>query len=440
MFYRESNHSPQLAVVVCCIILGSVALDSHAQFLRLGPFDFTAKTAVDAIYTTNVEQERPSEATAEREDYYLVWRLDLRADSQLGPRTRIAVDTGIAIEKHFVRDDLDNSGAPFGRFGVLGDMDLDPLKLSAGSRWERTSESVDEKFVPGSLPKKGRQVGTTWDNIAAAELAFRYLKLDASYGYVEDRYDDIDFFLEEQDETTLRYRIALQIAEYVSVSYEWERTETELINNPDGSTEEETETILINTDQLFGLLERPRITYSIGVQREYEDGETEGWELVHILSVEDEWQLSPVLNLAVFASYTYEQDPEDDDLALVYGLSLDHEISPRASQSFSVTRTPVDTLGSTEETDETDFRYDFQLSDLIIPDLVMNFSTGYTISDPTEGETEKVLDYLFALVHTAKLSTRLTRSIKYEYSWEDSNLEQEILDEHRVTLTFEYEL
>ena len=41
---------------------------ASAQFLRIGPFNFTAKAKLEGVYTTNVEQERPSEATEDRED------------------------------------------------------------------------------------------------------------------------------------------------------------------------------------------------------------------------------------------------------------------------------------------------------------------------------------------------------------------------------------
>jgi len=414
-------------------------MNASAQFLRLGPFNFFAKTGLEAIYTTNVEGERPSEATEEREDYYLVWTLDLTAATRVGPRTSLTIDTGIAIEKHFVRDDLDNSGSPFGRFNARFDSDWDPIFIYGGFRYEKTSDSVDDKFVPPGQSRKTRQVGTTTESEIGADWIEENYQLGVNFSHTEDRYDDEEFALEEQDEDKMLYYGEVKLFQHVSVRYEVEDTTTDFINQEDGKKEDKTENIKINFDQGFGLLERPKVTYSIGIQRDYEDGETEGWELIHNITVSDEWDLSPVLRLKVFASYDYEQKPEDDDIRFTYGASLDHEISRRASQNFSVTRKPVETLGTTEETDETTFDYAIKIMDVILQGMTFTGNAGHTISDPVVGPTEKKWDLGAGLSHTVQLSSSLQRTLKYEYTWEDSNLEDEVLDEHRVTLGFTYQ-
>lgn len=416
-----------------------LSMNASAQFLRLGPFDFFSKTGLEAIYTTNVEGERPSEATDSREDYYLVWSLDLSAVTRVGPQTTLSVDTGVAIEKHFIREDLDNSGSPFGRFNARFNSDWDPIFVYGGFSYEKTSDSVDEKFVPADQPKKTRQVGTTTESELGADWIEENYQFGISFTHTEDRYDDEVYAIDEQDEDKMLYYGEVKLFQYVSIRYEVEDTKTDFINQEDGEKEDKTENIKINFDQGLGLLERPKVTYSIGVQREYEEGETDGWELIHNLTISDEYDLSSVLRFKVFASYDYEQKPEEDDISFIYGASLEHQISRRASQAFMVTKKPVATLGTTEDTDETTFDYSIRILDIIIPDMSFNGSAGYTISNPVDGPTENKWELSAGLSHTTQLSSSLQRIFKYEYTWEDSNLEDEILDEHRVTLGFNYQ-
>jgi hypothetical protein len=411
-------------------------LNASAQFLRLGPFDFDAKTGVDAIYTTNVEQERASEATADREDYYLVWRLDLRSFSEIANNTTLEIDSGLAIEKHFNRTDLDNSGAPFGRVGARLAIDLEPLFLYGGARWERTSESVDDVFVGSSFPSKKRQVGTITEYLAGADWRGEYITTGASYKYSEERFDDDEFILEDLDEETTFAYIDIKIAPKLSVGYSVENVDSVYPNDPESNTDEKTERITLDFAQ--PLLERPKIEYSVGVQREYTDGETDGWELIHLLSLSDKYDLSSTVIFDWFVSYSYEQKPEGDEVPLEFGANLTHEITTDAQQIFSARRQPVDTLGSDQDTDETDYRYALKIKSFLLVDWNFDFSVGYKISDPVEGDTERVLDYLVGYSRTKQLSSRLSRKLAFDYTWEDSNFYPDILEEFRVTLSFDY--
>ncbi|HMP71804.1 MAG TPA: hypothetical protein PKE55_00935 [Kiritimatiellia bacterium] len=416
---------------------------ARGQFLRLGPFDFDAVTGVELIYTTNVEQERPSESTEEREDYYGVWSFDLRSTADFNPRTKVQIDTGVAIEKHVNRPDLDNSERPFGRVNARFDTDFTPLMLYGAYRFERTSESTDDVFVPGG--GRRREVGTTRDWILGLDIVFRYLRAGISYGFVEDRFDDVRLAFAETDEATLTYYAELIPSRYFSVFYKMERRKTDFINVPDGEgdwLETEELKLRININELFELWPRPQITYSIGIEREEEqldeNAESRGWELTHTLRVFDDYDASPTLRWGYFFQYEYKQNRASDEVAFQYGIKVTHEISPRATHSFSASREPIRTLGSTQDTDETKYNYTLSLRDVVFPEVSMGVAIGYSISDPVQGPTEKIWDYAFRLGHARALNSRLTRRLTYTFTREDSNLQDELLDVHEVSLAFIY--
>jgi len=411
-------------------------IEGFSQFLRLGPFYFDAQSGLDLVYSTNVEGERPDEAERDGEDYFVVPSITLRSSSIVGPRMNLDVLLGYSHEKHFKRDDLD---VDLGEISGVTRFELEPFDLSAGAYWTRDTEMVDEDvFVPEGLPDQKRKVGTSAGYDLELVGSTEYVEFGVAFGYVEERFDDEEFALEEKNEGTLSYDVSVQVARQVNIKVEIEETTTDFINDDEGETTDKTENITIDTDQLFGLLERPKLTYSIGVKREYDGGETEGWELIHRLQLSDEYQLSSVVELAIFASYEYEQKPDEDDIALQYGLLLTHEISRRATQTFGASRKPVETLGSTDDTEETKFIYGLNINDFILVNVKAIFSAEYSIDKPLEGAEEKIWSYSAGLSHTKPINLKLSRSLSYLYTLEDSNLESELLEEHRVTLSFIY--
>lgn len=421
---------------------------SQGQILQLGPFGFDTETRLEAVYTTNVEQERKSEATADRQDWYLVWSLDLSSSAEVLVDTTVSVDAGIAFEKHFNRPDLDNTEYPFGRFGVELDRPIGRITLNANVNYESTSESTENLYIPpnAGVSRKKRQTGTTFDYGAGIAWNGERLTLGADYEMSQERYDDDEYAPTESDDETLSYLASLQIAMIkginVGVTYEKEFSKQILINVPGGADvpREVTETITVDFDTTQNLLERPQLSYSIGVQREYDqvqDGTQtpEGWEIIHTFTLTDEYDISPRLNLTATASYEIEDTPEEDDVAFQYNATLTHEISARAEQTLSAQREPVNTFGSTADTDETEFSYSLKVDDFLMPNLAFDWSATYTISRPIEGDDERVWDYSVGLTHNIPINARLNREFSYEYTREDSNLEDELLEEHRVILS-----
>jgi hypothetical protein len=425
--------------VLCLYLLGAGDQAAHAQFLRLGPLDFAASTTIELVYTTNVEGERESEAKAEREDAFIVVSLDLISTAQVAPSTDVKLDTGMAIERHLNRTDLDNSSRPFGRARIDTVTELSRYTLSLSAGFERTSESTEKTAFPGSSSLTRRERDTYYYS-AQLDWALDPFGWSMSTDFSADRYVDEEDQFADQDDTGYFFEAFWDITRRLALVYSYDRSLTELINDP----EDEAEWELTQRIQLkWNIWERPNFTYGFGYEKEDtgEDPEDEGdWEMLHTFTIDDEYQLSPTLNLKLFASYEIEEVAEDDDVSFTYGASLSHEISRSARQSLSAVREPVNTFGSSSETDSTTFSYGFDKTDLFIYNLAFDFTASYAIDDPlAPGQpTEKKTTIGTGLAHAVPLSRQLTRSLSYRYTWEDSNLEEEILDEHRVTLSFEY--
>lgn len=425
--------------------MGSLSLipPVHVQgaFLKLGPFVFEAQTSVEAVATSNVEQERPGEATAEREDFYFIWSLDLKSTAEMGPRTTLTIDTGVSFEEHVNRPDLNNSEEPFGQFDITAESDFDPLFLNAGFSYERNSESTDEKFVPAErrLPRKKRQVGTTLEYLWGAKWETERLLLGVEYDMTQERYDADEYKPDEQNEESTTYEAGLTFGTIrgigVGATYEVEYRQTEFVNEAGGKgPEEETERITLDFDTLE-LWSRPELTYSIGIQKEYTDGESEGWELTHRLDLTDELQLTPTMLLSGTVSYNYEDNPEDDDITFEYDITLEHELSRRVTQTFSFSREPVDTLGANDDTDTTTYDYNLDIDDFLAPNITASASVKYEINRPPDSLEENIWTYTAGLEHSVNINARLVRKLAYEYDLEDSNMERELLEEHRVTFS-----
>jgi hypothetical protein len=102
----------RIAVAALLLLPCTVA---RAQFIRIGPFDFGATAKLEGIYTTNVDGVRPSSATKEMKDYYATASFDLTSSMTLFRNSTIGLSTGLTIEKHARRKDLDTLSEPFGR-------------------------------------------------------------------------------------------------------------------------------------------------------------------------------------------------------------------------------------------------------------------------------------------------------------------------------------
>ena len=406
----------------------------------MGPFDFDATARLDAIYTTNVEQERESEASAERKDFYFVLGLEMPGEAVVSPQTTISADAGMAIERHLNRPDLDNSANPFGHISAESSTDFSYLTLRTHAGIERTSTSAESLFVPGGGGKTRREsVATEYG--AGALWTRDPFTLEYTYDFTSDRYVKEEFQEGDQDQTTLGFMAKVQLMQDADISYRNERMYNELVNETNSTARWKT-TENIDVNWRLSLWRRPKVTYSFGLEKQDTNEEDGTWDTRHTLALDDEYEFSRALRLKYGAMYEVEGKKESTDISLTYNALVEQDLGRSVKHSLGVIREPVGTFGSTEDTDRTAWTYNFMKSDLFIYALNFGARVDYTIDkplDPTVPE-EKTTTYELRLDHSVDISRRLHRSLLYEYSWEKSDVNTEVLDEHRVTWRYEYDL
>lgn len=411
--------------------------ESFAQMLRLGPFDIDSRAKLEAVYSSNVEQERKSEATAEREDYFLVYGMDFFGDAPLSPSTILRLDTGFAIEKHFVRDDLDNSSSPFGRLRLNSATELRRLMVTGTAGWEKRSESAQDVVIPGGRSRKTRNPSEVTDYGIRIDWDNDVLYWGAGYRFSRERYERAAFKDGDKDETEYTWLAGLRFTDNFKLLYDGSRKYTKQVAMP--GEEEQIETKQnISLPWTFTVAGHIQFLVAPGYKKEDSRDKQGKWSYKHDFGVRDGFDINQRLRLSYGATYSMEEQPEDDDVTFQYDAALDHEISSTLKQNLFASREPRQTFGSTQDTDSKKFGYMLKKDDLLIRDLVCIFSYLYEINDTPGVPEEKIKTLDVSLRHRAELSYRLTRELSYIYHRERSNVMSDILDEHRVTWSYVY--
>lgn len=430
---------------------------TFAQVLHLGPLDFDAKARTEAVYTTNVEQERRSEATDDREDMYFVVGLDLKGSASVQPRTELTLETGVAVEKHMNREDLDNAENPFGSFRVASKTEAGRATLiNAEAHYERVSESEDDSYdlptrtkaTPDggsetvSVNRKKRKVHDAFGYSADGAWEWKRLSLNGGYTVESERYEEEEAQIDDQDESTLTFGAIVELTSILSLTYDYEITKTETINQEDDwEGWEETQTIGLDLTVFESDL--ATFIYTLALEKEDQQEEEGDWEPVHGFQLSGAVLDRPRFSLTYTMNYDYEENPEENDISFTYDINASHDITESIKHSLSLSREPYNTLGSTEDTDNTTYSYDITFSEFIIQNMELGFSASYEIDKPMgpavgSAETEKTMIYGLRLEHSRQVTEKIEQRIAYTYDYEDSNLEEELLEEHRIALTYEY--
>ena len=418
---------------------------AYAQFLRVGPFDFNGRARLEGVYSTNVENKRESESTAEREDYYVMLSLDMLGSGAISSTTTAEIDAGLALEKHFNRSDLDNSDRPFGRIEGRTRTELSRVTVLTYAGVERTSASADslsdkKVFTPG-VTSKTRREATETSYGASVGWNRDPFQLQYSYDMTQQRYDREEDQRGDQDEQEFSFDAAMKLRDNLSVKYANERTKTELVNATNAVAPWKT-TETVDVDWSLQFWRHPKTTYRFGVEKEDTDTKKGSWDMRHQLMVEDKYEFSRTLRLSFAVIYSQEQQEEEDDIGLTYNAQLEHDLGRTARQSVKVTREAVGTFGTTTSTETTEWTYKFQKEDLFVYGLDFDASASHQSNKPVDPDVpdEVVITYDLTLANRVPISRRLTRTLMYDYSRSDSDLENEPVTEHRFTLRYEYEL
>jgi hypothetical protein len=429
------------------VLLGTSVLvlsgPAEAQFLRLGPFDFTGKVSLEGIYTTNVDGVRKDAAQRrsglEQEDYYGVFTFDLASAVEPDSGTQLAIDSSLSFERHVNRPDLDNLDSPFGHLRLSGDRNRGPLTVRGSAEWNRETTTGEDVFVPANEQTQTRDptetttydLGATWDS-----MPWR-INLGATYDRERHLLDE--FQEGDTDTTTYMMDAALQVSRRLALAASAENEEEDVVGTGESSTDE---------TYFFGLVclvlippQRPRFTYTVGFEKEIQSADpnpNDSWDPKQLFEVWDTWQLTPTLEISLSATYDYETQPEEDDVTLTYEGSVRHQITRTLRHEFTATREPVNTFASTTDTDETTLSYHIVKDEFLsVRSMVADLLVDYTHDAPVRGPIENTWNYDAGLVYKRPLTREMSWSAEYRFTREESNLFDLPILEHRVTLTLE---
>ena len=422
--------------LLLAVIFGVSSAAVQAQFIRLGPFDFGATAKVDGIYTTNVDGVRPSATDQEMKDYYMVASFDLSSTVNLFRNSVMDLSTGVSVEKHARRDDLDTLSEPFGYGRMDTAFEFGRYTLRLNLAREVTAQTAEDTYVPSDV-KKTRDVSTVTDYGAELEWKRNDLSILGGYSGSMTRHRDDQFKIDDRNDYKMYFDVDWQFSERLGFFYAYERQKAELLNSPGSYSDWDEKN---NVGLKVEILERPHFTYTLGAEQSTVQGETVDWEPTHTLAIDDQLEFSKTLRLKGDVSYKYADKYAADEVALTCDVTLEQELTGTAAQSLTLTKHPAGTFGSTEKTDVTELEYLLRKNDLIIYDLNFTFTASYAHNVPMDHdlENENITKLEPKLSWDRNVSRKINRSLSYLYSWEHSNLISENLTEHRVTLSYSY--
>jgi hypothetical protein len=417
--------------------LGLPAGMANAQFIRIGPFVFGATAKLGGVYTTNVEGVRPSSTTQEMEDYYATAGFDITSSTAVFRNSTIDLSTGMTVERHARRPDLDTTSDPFGRGRIDTAFELGRYTLRLNYATETTVAEREGTYVP-SGSNTTRDVNTVVDYGAELEWKRNDLTVAGGVNGSTERHQDQQFKVADNNTYEGHLNADWQFSQRLGLNYAYKRDRTELLNVPDSFSDwNERHTVGLTLE----ILERPNFLYTLGAEQSSVQGETINWEPTHTFALSDGLDLTKTLRLSGDAQYKYAKRLAADEVAFTCNLALDNEVSRTVRQSLSLNKEPANTFGSTTMTDVTEVKYTLTKQDLFIYDLTFNFVVGFTHNKPmntTQGEVENIWTYDLGLTHSRAMSRKLNRSLGYTFHHESSNLISEDMVEHTVTLDFTY--
>jgi hypothetical protein len=426
------------------LILWGFALPAQAQFMRLGPLDVDMSTSLEWVYSSNIDGIADNEeSNLEKADHYIVWTWDLIAD---GPTTRsseLSFNTSLTVEKHFVRDDLDQVSDPFADVLLTHDTELGRLQLPTSLQYKRENTEDQDRTTRIYIP--GQKASRIVQDTLAFTQGFLWQRdpfsWDFTYGYTQTRFDDEAFQEGDENDQTMDFNATWDVIQWggqrrLDLSYGLSRQKTEIVNNPDAPGSNEWE-----EDQSIGLslliLERPNFTYTLG----YEKADDEDWRITHGFAIADQWELSPTTILDADASYKIDEEERDDTVTFVYSAGIQQELATTLNHSLRFTREPVNTFGSTSDTDNQSISYDITKTELFFANLTLNAGVTWELDKPQgpdAGEDEEIMTYTVTLDHSTALSRRLSRDFSYTYDHTESDLDDSTVIEHLVTIGFTF--
>ncbi|MBR6022829.1 MAG: hypothetical protein IK066_10500 [Kiritimatiellae bacterium] len=419
---------------VLCAVPGFAA--QGPSVYRFAGLDFTLSGSLAINYSSNVDQAYPEEEKENysKDDFYLVPSLTLSAAPvRLNPKTSLSFGATAGYEKYFERKDLDTETYAA---NIALSSALRYLSLNAAASVERSTEnSEDETYKPGGYSRDPQE---TQDVSFGATWAFNRLTVAFTTDYNRERHDYEEYKSSDQDEFTwdlnVNFALSSWFSAYYTHSYDWTHT---ILDDTKETEIEDDFGIAFNGS--FG--RHPQITASVAMEKEtgnkIEDGKD--WKPVFNLSITDAYDITKYLSVA--AGLSWSDDKEEDEVSFTYNASITHRLPPYITQSLAFSCEPLDTFGSDAETESTTFTYSLGINPFFIKGLSFNGSAEYAIDKPLDksSPTERTTTFNAGLSHARALSRKLSRTLSYNYTWENSNFHHDGANiENLVTYQLNY--
>ena len=442
---HHKQHMAWCLVGLCLLCSG---LTASAQLLRLGSVEFNSTAGVQGIYSSNVDNVRPSHSIKEREDYYTELSLTLTGQRKIMRSSTINLDTGLTMERHLRRSDLDTTSDPFGHGRLSSDIELGRSVIGLSASHDRTYVKPPDTFVSSARSERDvydrDMLGSTY------AWSWQKLSLGANYDLARERHQSDVFKDADSDTTSMGMVAGWEVAERWRVAYSHTRSKNEFTGKTNeiavstalaSRSADWTESQVAGLTYLF--LERPHLTYSLAMEKRRFQEESSTWHPTHTFNASDTIELSKNLRISGVATYKIDKQSLSDQMTFTYTAHVDHDINRTTHQSISMTREPANTFGSNAKTDSTTYDYMLNKAELFIKGLSLGVGANYSVNQAmgetgSSAESEKNWTYHFNLNHNRSITRKINETISYSYTRANSSAEPEILDEHRVTIGYRY--
>lgn len=418
-----------MAAVLLCLA-GGVAWGQQPTQFKLGGFVFTLAPSVTLAYDSNVDDAYPEELVPgyRKDDFY--WQPGISLNAQpvrLNPATTLTLGGTLTYMDYFKRNDLDTETY---NGNVAFSSESQYLTLMGSAMMDYSIEGNQDEYRPGGVSRDPTRTDTL---VGGVEWHWQKWRVNWNGTFTRERHDEEEYQSGDNDEYDWIAGIYLDFLSWASLFYTYEWTKT--IN----LVPEEVETIEM-TDS-FGLTltysRHPQITYTLALERTRNDPKTEekGWEPTHTISVADSFDLTKHTHFT--ASATWDDTVEDDEVSFTYTLSLAQELTERISHNISWTQEPEATFGSNSDTESTTLAYTLSISDFLLKGVGASGGVQYETETPLEdkdAQSEHTTTINFSLSHSRVLSRRLSRTLSYTYTWENSNFHTEGANEKHLVM------
>lgn len=418
-----------MAAVLLC--LGGAAWGQKPTEFKLGGFVFTLAPSVTLAYDSNVDDAYPEEVVPgwQKDDFYWQPAISLNAAPvRLNPATTLTLGGTLTYMDYFKRNDLDTETYN-GNVAFTSDSQF--ITLMGSATVDYSIEGNQDEYRPGGVSRDPTRTDTL---VGGVEWHWQKWRANWNGTFTRERHDEEEYKEGDNDEYDWIAGIYLDFLSWATLfyTYEWDKT-INLVPEED-ETIEKTDT--------FGLTltysRHPQITYTLGLERTKNEPKAEdekGWEPTHTISVADSFDLTKYTHFT--GSATWEDTVEDDEVTFEYTLSLVQELTERISHNISWTQEPESTFGSNSDTESTTLAYTLSMSDFLLKGMGASGGVTYEKETPLE-DKDAVSEYTttinFSLSHSRVLSRRLSRTLSYTYTWENSNFHTEGANEKHLVM------